>query len=292
MFEEQRDIEPSTQRSESFGSRTAHFSPPALSGAHREPPRAKADQPRSEVTATARASFVSLTATERAPGLDLRVGKSDSPHFESRGKGASSSVRQSSSGKAFQSFVIHFGMPPLTSLWTCLALQGNGEGSRAFCIVVRGKQGSDSHDRHSPRSGRGEDPAQSIKKPWQPNPLTNTQPWRFVRSRHITPHPLSCVLPLSCLRGPPSRRPAYPMLLHVPVVKKEWDQASPFCPERSPPHSAIYVNITECYTPWSAGVMGSAVAWLHLQLLRTKAGDDGRRCKGAGDAQPESSPSG
>lgn len=108
----------------------------------------------------ARASFVSLTATERAPGLDLRVGKSDSPHFESRGKGASSSVRQSSSGKAFQSFVIHFGMPPLTSLWTCLALQGNGEGSRAFCIVVRGKQGSDSHDRHSPRSGRGEDPAQ------------------------------------------------------------------------------------------------------------------------------------
>ncbi|XDV37066.1 hypothetical protein PO909_006748, partial [Leuciscus waleckii] len=233
---------------ESFGSRTAHFSPPALSGAHREPPRAKADQPRSEVTATActvyrqvgsffaaRASFVSLTATERAPGLDLRVGKSDSPHFESRGKGASSSVRQSSSGKAFQSFVIHFGMPPLTSLWTCLALQGNGEGSRAFCIVVRGKQGSDSHDRHSPRSGRGEDPAQR---------------------------------------------------------KKEWDQASPFCPERSPPHSAIYVNITECYTPWSAGVMGSAVAWLHLQLLRTKAGDDGRRCKGAGDAQPESSPSG
>lgn len=31
----------------------------------------------------ARASFVSLTATERASGLDLRVGKSDSPHFES-----------------------------------------------------------------------------------------------------------------------------------------------------------------------------------------------------------------
>lgn len=79
---------------------------------------------------------------------------------DGRGKGASSSVRQSSSGEAFQSFVIHVGMPPLTSLWTCLALQGNGEGSRAFCIVVRGKQGSDSHDRHSPRSGRGEDPAQ------------------------------------------------------------------------------------------------------------------------------------
>lgn len=76
------------------------------------------------------------------------------------GRGSSSSVRQSSSGKSFQSFVIHFGMPPLTSLWTCLALQGNGEGSRAFCIVVRGKQGSDSHDCHSPRSGRGEDPAQ------------------------------------------------------------------------------------------------------------------------------------
>lgn len=32
--------------------------------------------------------------------------------------------------------------------------------------------------------------------------------------------------------------------------KKERDQASPFCPERSPPHSAIYVNITECYTLW------------------------------------------
>lgn len=79
---------------------------------------------------------------------------------DGRGEGSSSSVRQSSSGKAFQSFVIHFGMPPLTSLWTCLALQGNGEGSWAFCIVVRGKQGSDSHDRHSPRSGRGEDPAQ------------------------------------------------------------------------------------------------------------------------------------
>lgn len=105
----------------------------------------------------ARASFVSLTATERASGLDLRVGKVAG---DGRGKGASSSVRQSSSGKAFQSFVIHFGMPPLTSLWTCLALQGNGEGSWPFCIVVRGKQGSDSHDRHSPRSGRGEDPAQ------------------------------------------------------------------------------------------------------------------------------------
>lgn len=101
---------------------------------------------------------------ERAAGLDLRVGKSDRPHFEllpiGGGKGCSSSVRQSSSGNAFQSFVIHFGMPPLTSLWTCLALQGNGEGSRAFCIVVRGKQGSDSHDRQSPRSGWGEDPAQ------------------------------------------------------------------------------------------------------------------------------------
>lgn len=32
--------------------------------------------------------------------------------------------------------------------------------------------------------------------------------------------------------------------------KKERDQASPFCPERSPPHSAIYVNITERYTLW------------------------------------------
>ncbi|KAI7801393.1 hypothetical protein IRJ41_010800 [Triplophysa rosa] len=37
---------------ESFGSRTAHFSPPALPGAHGEAPRTGADQPPSEVKAT------------------------------------------------------------------------------------------------------------------------------------------------------------------------------------------------------------------------------------------------
>lgn len=102
---------------------------------------------------------------ESAPGLDLRVGKSDSKLWvfgmrREEGKGGQSSVRQSSSAKAFQSFVIHFGLPLLTLEWTCLALQGNGEGSRACCIVVQGKQGSNAHDQNSPRNGKGEDPAQ------------------------------------------------------------------------------------------------------------------------------------
>jgi len=34
--------------------------------------------------------------------------------------------------------------------------------------------------------------------------------------------------------------------------------------------------------------MGSAVAWLHLQLLHTEAGDDGRRCEGAGETHSQS----
>ncbi len=90
-------------------------------------------------------------------------GQTDSPHFESPWMGGGREPAALSGNlqvaKLFKALLSTW-MPPLTSPWTCLALQGNGEGSRAFCIVVRGKQGSDSHDRHSPRSGRGEDPAQ------------------------------------------------------------------------------------------------------------------------------------
>lgn len=43
-----------------------------------------------------------------------------------------------------------------------------------------------------------------------------------------------------------------------------------------------------CSSPQSAGVMGSAVAWLHLQLLHTMAGDDGQRREGAGETHSQS----
>lgn len=96
--------------------------------------------------------------------------------------GGQSSVRQSSSGKAFQSFVIHFGLPLLTSEWTRLALQGNGEGSRVCCIVVQGKQGSNAHDQHSPRSGKGEDPAQRWTRGFVIGHTREAEMWRDLMS--------------------------------------------------------------------------------------------------------------
>lgn len=36
-----------------------------------------------------------------------------------------------------------------------ISLQGNGEGPRVGCIVEGGKQSSNAHERHSPRSCRG-----------------------------------------------------------------------------------------------------------------------------------------
>lgn len=143
-----------------------------------------------------RGSFVFQTArthrdreneTESAPGLDLRVGKSDSKLWvfgmrKEEGKGGQSSVRQSSSGKAFQSFVIHFELPLLTLEWTRLALQGNGEGSRARCIVVQGKQGSNAHDQHSPRNGKGEDPAQRWTRRFVIGHTREAEMWRDLMS--------------------------------------------------------------------------------------------------------------
>lgn len=125
---------------------------------------------------------------ESAPGLDLRVGKSDSKLWvfgmrREEGKGGQSAVRQSSSGKAFQSFVIHFGLPLLTLEWTRLALQGNGEGSRACCIVVQGKQGSNAHDQHSPRNGKGEDPAQRWTRRFVIGHTREAEMWRDLMSR-------------------------------------------------------------------------------------------------------------
>lgn len=124
---------------------------------------------------------------ESASGLDLRVGKSDSKPWvfgmrKEEGKGGQSSVRQSSSGKAFQSFVIHFGLPLLTLEWTRLALQGNGEGSPACCIVVQGKQGSNAHDQNSQRNGKGEDPAQRWTRRFVIGHTREAEMWRDLMS--------------------------------------------------------------------------------------------------------------
>lgn len=59
-----------------------------------------------------------------------------------------------------------------------------------------------------------------------PIPLLTHSPGALLGPAHH-PHPLSCVLPLSCLRGPPSRRMAYPMSLHVPVVYPQTPRKRP-----------------------------------------------------------------
>lgn len=47
------------------------------------------------------------------------------------------SVRRSSSGKAFQSFVIHFGMPLVTPVWTCLYLCKEMERGLGWAVLWR-----------------------------------------------------------------------------------------------------------------------------------------------------------
>ncbi len=82
------------------------------------------------------------------PQRELRAwsegGQTDSPHFESPWMGGGREPAALSGNlqvaKLFKALLSTLGCPLWPHRGHCLALQGNGEGSRAFCIVVEGSR--------------------------------------------------------------------------------------------------------------------------------------------------------